>query len=159
MNESRGEKKFHLVNWKSITTLKCWGGLAIKDLRVFYKALLGKWLWRFRVEVTAFWRGVTVEKYGGWRTKNVPLPYRCELWRNISKRWEEFNENTSFRVGEASSVSFWGHRWCGNNILGLNFPNMYRISCQKRMSIIQLWNLQLERLDWTLMLKLFHTTS
>lgn len=30
---------------------------------------------------------------------------------------EEVYENISFMVGDGSRVSFWGHRWCGNNTL------------------------------------------
>lgn len=37
----------------------------------------------------ALWREMIVEKYevleGAWRTKNISMPYRCWLWRNILK--------------------------------------------------------------------------
>lgn len=69
-----------------------------------------------------------------------PLPIGCGLWRIILKGWKEFYENTFFQVSEGSGVSFWDQRWCGNNTLRLTFPNVYRISCQKKMSIIQLWS-------------------
>lgn len=77
-----------MVNWKIVTTPKCWGELGIRDLRVFNKGLLGswKWLWKFSVEENALWREVIAEKYGvpegGWRTKNITLPYDRGLRRN-----------------------------------------------------------------------------
>jgi hypothetical protein len=40
------------------------GGLGVRDLVIFNKALLGKWLWRFGVEDSKFWRRVFVAKYG-----------------------------------------------------------------------------------------------
>ncbi|XP_009599850.2 uncharacterized protein [Nicotiana tomentosiformis] len=58
-----GTRKFHLVNWQTVTSPKKWGGLGVKDLRVFNRALLGKWLWRFGVEEHALWREVIAEKY------------------------------------------------------------------------------------------------
>ena len=46
------------------------GGLAIRDLRSFNKALLGTWLWWYGSERDALWRLVVDAKYeslwGGW---------------------------------------------------------------------------------------------
>jgi hypothetical protein len=39
-------------------------GLGVKNLMLFNKALLGKWLWRFVQEENSLWRQVIVEKYG-----------------------------------------------------------------------------------------------
>ena len=57
-------KKFHLVNWNQVCQPINLGGLGIRNLRVFNKALLGKWLWRFGTEREALWRQVIVAKYG-----------------------------------------------------------------------------------------------
>jgi hypothetical protein len=40
------EFKFHLVNWPKVCSPISSGGLGIRNLRLFNKALLGKWLWR-----------------------------------------------------------------------------------------------------------------
>ena len=40
------------------------GGLEIRKLTTFNKALLGKWLWHFGVEETQLWRRVVVLKFG-----------------------------------------------------------------------------------------------
>lgn len=45
-----GTKKFHLVRWETLTSPKRWGGIEVKDLKVFNKAIMDKWLWRFGVE-------------------------------------------------------------------------------------------------------------
>ena len=37
-------KKFHLVNWSQVCQPIHSGGLGIRNLRIFNKALLGKWL-------------------------------------------------------------------------------------------------------------------
>lgn len=80
-------KKIYLVNWEVVTTPKKWGGEGVKDLKVFKRALLGKWLWRFGVEENALWREVAVEKYGssegGWRTRAITVPFGCGMWRSI----------------------------------------------------------------------------
>ena len=45
-------------------TLIANGGLGIRKLTTFNKALLGKWLWRFGVEGTWVWRRVVTLKFG-----------------------------------------------------------------------------------------------
>ena len=55
--------KFHLVNWSQICQPFSFGGLGIRNLRVFNEPLLGKWHWRFGTERTALWRQVIASKY------------------------------------------------------------------------------------------------
>jgi hypothetical protein len=55
--------KFHLVKWDMVCNPYSHGGLAIKNLKRFNEALLGKWLWRFGVERDVFWRKVIMAKY------------------------------------------------------------------------------------------------
>lgn len=53
-----------MVYREKVTAPKSWDGFGVKDLKVLNKALLEKWLWRFRVEVQSLSRGVIVDKYG-----------------------------------------------------------------------------------------------
>jgi hypothetical protein len=66
----------------------------LRDLVVFNKALLGKWLWRFGVEESKFWRCVLAAKYGeigrGWCTRLVCGSYGCSLWKGIMANWDIF---------------------------------------------------------------------
>lgn len=49
----------------------CTGGLGLRRLPLFNKALFGKWLWWFAMDDDSLWRNVIMEKYrcevGGWR--------------------------------------------------------------------------------------------
>ena len=65
--------KFHLVKWSQICVPLRFGGLAVRNIRCFNKALLGKWLWRYGMDREAMWRLVVEAKYGslwgGWCSK------------------------------------------------------------------------------------------
>jgi hypothetical protein len=53
--------------------------LGVKNLMLFLKALLGKWLWKFVEEDKSLWTQMIVEKYGvqrgNWCSKEAQGPY------------------------------------------------------------------------------------
>uniref|UniRef100_A0A2N9IM18 Reverse transcriptase domain-containing protein n=1 Tax=Fagus sylvatica TaxID=28930 RepID=A0A2N9IM18_FAGSY len=90
--------KYHLVSWDQVCSPIPYGGLGVKNLRVFNKALLGKWLWRFGAEETHLWRRVIAAKYGeewgGWQSKPYRGSHGCGLWKSISLGGETLLEQT-----------------------------------------------------------------
>ena len=59
------------------------GGLGIRKLTTFNKALLGKWLWCFGIEENRLWRRVVAlkfrEEWGGWISKLGRVAHGCGL--------------------------------------------------------------------------------
>jgi hypothetical protein len=81
------QPKYHLVKWSQICCPIQSGGLAIRDLRSFNTALLGKWLWRYGAERDALWRLVVDAKYGslwgGWCSELGKGPYGVSVGAGI----------------------------------------------------------------------------
>ena len=105
------ERKFHLINWESICKSKEKGGLGIRNLSNFNRALLRKWSWRFTMEDVFMWRSVINLKYGtedgGWFPS---LPKGCHgvgLWKEISKEGMLLRLHCSVKLGDGIKAIFW----------------------------------------------------
>uniref|UniRef100_A0A2N9F8S0 Uncharacterized protein n=1 Tax=Fagus sylvatica TaxID=28930 RepID=A0A2N9F8S0_FAGSY len=144
--------KFHLVNWSQICTPLRAGGLAIRNLRSFNKALLGKWLWRYGLEREALWRLVVDAKYGslwgGWCSKSGTGSYGVSVWKFIRRGWDTFHSHCSFLVGDGQRVKFWQDWWCGDRALNAVFPELFTISQDKEASVADLMSFPNGRLHW-----------
>ena len=129
---SAEEGKFHLVKWDQVCSPYSNGGLAIRNIRQFNEALLGKWLWRFGVEKEALWRQVIVAKYGvmegGWISKAPIGPHGVGLWKFIHHRWDKFSRLLKFEVGTDTNICFWEDVWCGGESLKDVFLELHRIA-------------------------------
>ena len=83
------KKKPHLVNWSAVCIDMRQGGLGIRILVALNKALLGKWNWKFAIEMNSLWKQVIIDKYGkkegGWCLKEVKGAYGVGLWKVIRK--------------------------------------------------------------------------
>jgi hypothetical protein len=70
VGQSRRGTQITFGKLKTVCSPIARGGLGVKNLTPFNKALLGKWLWRFGNEQDYLWRQVIVSKYGiqrrGW---------------------------------------------------------------------------------------------
>uniref|UniRef100_A0A2N9IL89 Reverse transcriptase zinc-binding domain-containing protein n=1 Tax=Fagus sylvatica TaxID=28930 RepID=A0A2N9IL89_FAGSY len=129
------EFKHHLMGWDKVCTPKEKGGLGVRNLTLFNKALLGKWLWRFGLEEHHLWRRVLVAKYGvelgGWRTSRIRGPHGCGVWKGIMLGWDEYFWNIEFVVGLGTRIRFWQDKWCGDMALMDRFPTLYACSTHR----------------------------
>ena len=63
--EARGEeKKVAWIKWELCCNAKENGGLGVKNIDKFNKALVAKWVWRALTEKNRFWVKVVEAKYG-----------------------------------------------------------------------------------------------
>ena len=131
--------KHHLVGWDKVCSPLQFGGLGVRPLIPFNRALLGKWLWCFGREEHHLWRRVLVAKYGvergGWIT-NIPQgSHGCSLWKYIKMGWDAFSSHFGFDVGLGDWVLFWQDRWCSDRPLKEIFPTLFGCSLNQNDSV------------------------
>jgi hypothetical protein len=77
--------KHCLVNWDTVCPPIAKGGLGVRKLVPFNRALLAKWLWRFGVEDNRLWKCVLVARHGAscgdWSTGWTHDSHGCGLWK------------------------------------------------------------------------------
>jgi hypothetical protein len=126
--------------------------LGLKNLILFNKALLGKWLWRFGNEQDSLWRQVIVSKYGfqreGWCSEEARGPYGVSLWRNIRKNWGVFSNFASYKVGDGFPIHFWDDIWCGERALKSSFPKFYSLARDKEALVSDYMDLSSPHIIW-----------
>jgi hypothetical protein len=95
------------------------GGLGIQNFRMFNRALLGKWLWRYVHEREVWWIIVVYAKFGsgrgGWCSVDPPGPHGVGLLNNIRRGWSLFCSHARFELGDGFKIIFWDDVWCGEH--------------------------------------------
>ena len=108
----RLSRTWNHVNWNTVTTLKCFGGLGIREVRLTNLALLGKLVWNTLHNNDKLWMKVLTHKYMGktslWMNKKHNKP--SITWRGIQHAITNFVAGYSFRVSYGDS-SIWNVDW------------------------------------------------
>ena len=148
------------MKWEVVCLDKKRGGLGVKKLSIFNKALLCKWSWQFMIERDAFRNQIMRGKYeeqGGWCAKFVRTSYGVGVWKAIRKEWEVLARRLVFEVGDGARVLLWKHKWCGLVPLCVAFPSLYAIADSKNALVNDVWSPEEEGDDWNpLFLRLYN---
>ena len=151
-------RKIPWVKWKTVCLPKEKGGLGIKDIRAFNKALLGKWRWEMLQQSNKLWSKILDSKYGGWRSMVEGIRGNKSVW------WQDLMEvthdqqlntilhyGTTWRVGCGDKIKFWEDSWSGHGeALKLKYPRLYRISLQQHKLIQQVGSFNDSAWEWNL---------
>lgn len=104
-----------MVNWHTVCTPKIFGGLGVKDLIKFSRALRLRWLWlRWQHEERPW--------------KCLPLP--CDDTDNGL-----FAACTSIQIGNGKDSSFWKDRWLNGQSPQDLAPSLFSLSRRKNLSV------------------------
>ncbi|XP_058757405.1 uncharacterized protein LOC131630662 [Vicia villosa] len=142
------KRSINWVKWDTICKPKDKGGLGVRDVGEFNRALLLKWKWRLLKDDGAVWKS-----FVQWRYKNIRLKVflpagegfnakDSKWWRDVlsidilrDNSEEGFSSCVQCIANNGSSISFWYSIWLENQSLRISFPNFFDLSTNKYASV------------------------
>ena len=153
------QRKITWVKWEIVCLPKEKGGLGIKDIRTFNKALLGKWRWDMLQQNKELWSRILDSKYGGWRSlvDGKRVNNESVWWQDLMEVTHDqqlnnvLQDGTTWRVGCGDKIRFWEDCSSGNGeSLILKYPRLYQISRQQQKLIEQVGSFKESAWEWNL---------
>jgi len=134
-------RKIAWIKWDNLCKPKAKGGLGIKQIDIFNKALLGKWKWRLGSLENCLWKDILASKYGSWRnlSESKVSKHASRWWFHLNKVCEDeqginwFDSNMEWAVGSSEKVKLWEDVcvyivWVYNCQLKARFPRLFNNS-------------------------------
>ncbi|KAJ0433652.1 putative RNA-directed DNA polymerase [Helianthus annuus] len=137
-------KRMHWVGWDKVAVAKNKGGLGLNRLENSNKALVLKWLWRYRSENNALWRKVVDAIHVSARNWDIfPVQGRYKgVWYNVVRLGRQlkvegigFNSLIRADVGNGKTIRFWMDPWICEQPLKVRFPKLYTLESEKHCKV------------------------
>ncbi|GJV37916.1 CASP-like protein 4A3 [Tanacetum coccineum] len=107
------------VSWEVVCLPKDEGGLGVKRLNHFNKALMVSHIWKLLSLKESLWvRWIHVYRLKGHSFWDIP--HRGNMtwgWRKILQLWPLIREFIWYNIGDGSRISIWFDRWCSHSPL------------------------------------------
>ena len=118
-------KKMVWISWKKVLTFKQKGGLGLSCLFAINRALMFKWLWRFKTQSPSLWSRVIKAIYGvHGALDNFFQISRSSPWLDILHEVSSLKSKgidlcalIRKKVGNGEDTLFWDEHWKGEKDL------------------------------------------
>ncbi|GKC87753.1 RNA-directed DNA polymerase, eukaryota [Tanacetum coccineum] len=115
------EKKMSWVKWSRVLASKDKGGLGVSSFFALNRALLLKWVWRFRYDRNSLWTRFIKALYGNSGS--------MDLLSFMKKK-----------VNDGQDTFFWEEVWMGDMTFKSRFPRVYALESDKKITVADKMN-------------------
>ncbi|GJY39564.1 RNA-directed DNA polymerase, eukaryota, reverse transcriptase zinc-binding domain protein [Tanacetum coccineum] len=142
------EKKMSWVKWSRVLASKDKGGLGVSSFFALNRALLLKWVWRFRYDRNSLWTRFIKALYGNSGSIETPSKVAySSTWLNIVTEFSMLKNQgmdlLSFmkkKVGDGQDTFFWEEVWMGDMTFKSRFPRVYALESDKKITVADKMN-------------------
>ncbi|GJZ37719.1 RNA-directed DNA polymerase, eukaryota, reverse transcriptase zinc-binding domain protein, partial [Tanacetum coccineum] len=136
-------KKAIWVKWCKVLASKDKGGLGVSSLFALNRALLIKWVWRFKTQNNLLWTRVIKAIHGdkgrfGIGSKVFHKSIWCDIVREVHALKMQGFDTLIFmqkKIGNGKDTSFWDDVWIGEIPLKFRFPRLYNLETNKHADV------------------------
>ena len=147
------ERKMTWVAWRRCMASKEYGGLSIGSIFALNRALLFKWIWRFRNNQNELWSSVISSIYGpnggiGRSTRGSFASPWCAVIKaatQLCNRNVDLFAGCQRKVGDGRSISFWHDVWLGGISLSNRYNRVYALDRDKDCRVVE----RISLADWS----------
>ncbi|GJW71739.1 RNA-directed DNA polymerase, eukaryota [Tanacetum coccineum] len=134
-------RKMLFVKWKNVLASKEKGGLGEPSFYGLNRALIFKWIWRFRLQNSSIWSKV-IQAIHGVDVVSSRKPCFLSNWYDINqitpsiqKQGIDLLDYMQRKLGNGEHTRFWEDPWKGSVPLKILFPRIFSLEMDKSISV------------------------
>ncbi|KAJ0507530.1 hypothetical protein HanIR_Chr11g0507201 [Helianthus annuus] len=152
------KNKMCWVPWFKVVAPKQQGGLGIGSLASMNKAMMVKWIVKFRNESTHLWSRVITAIHR--RNRNYPTIQLMNsisgIWKNIVQlgkgadlKLSDVESRLEVQLGCGNKTFFWLDKWAGDFLPKEQFPHLFALQSDKHCLVQHRYTFSDGHIDWT----------
>ncbi|XP_021984670.1 uncharacterized protein LOC110880455 [Helianthus annuus] len=151
------KNKMSWVPWFKVVASKGQGGLGIGNLASMNKAMMVKWIVKFRNETLHLWTKVIMAIHGKIRNYNV-IPMKNSItgvWKNIVQlgkgsnfKLSDVEKRLEVKIGCGDKTLFWLDKWAGDFSLQDRFPSLFALQTNKHNLVQHMYSIKNGVISW-----------
>ncbi|GKC68629.1 RNA-directed DNA polymerase, eukaryota, reverse transcriptase zinc-binding domain protein [Tanacetum coccineum] len=131
------------IKWDNVLASKEKGGLGVSSFFALNRALIFKWVWRFRSQSNSLWSRVIKALHG--EDGKLDQPFKssftsnwADIIRSIPSLYNKGIDLLGFmkkKVGNGANTMFWQETWKGEAPFKIHFPRLFALESNKRITV------------------------